>query len=99
MHWIFVAACGLSLVSVSRGYSLVAVHGILIAVASLVEHMFQWVWLKGSVAQGFSCFSGTQNLPGPGTEPVSHALAGRFLTSEPAGKPSDIVSEALPQHN
>ena len=82
------------------GYSLVAVHGLLIAVVSLVvEHEFQWVWLEGSVAQGFRCFSGTWNLPGPGTEPISHALAGRFLISGPAGKPSGIVSEALPQHN
>ena len=37
--WVFVAACGLSLVVESRGYSLVVVHGLLIAVASLVaEH-------------------------------------------------------------
>ena len=27
-------------------------------------------------------------LPGPGLEPVSPALAGSFLTSEPPGKPS-----------
>ena len=26
-------------------------------------------------------------LPGPGIEPVSPALAGRFFTSEPSGKP------------
>ena len=42
LHWIFVAACGLSLVAVSGGYSLVAVLGLLIAVASLVvEHGLQ----------------------------------------------------------
>ena len=36
--WVFVAACGLSLVAASGGYS-VAVRGLLIAVASLVaEH-------------------------------------------------------------
>ena len=34
--WVFVALCGLSLVSASRGYTLVAVGGLLIAVASLV---------------------------------------------------------------
>ena len=33
---VFVAACGLSLVGASKGYSLVAVHRLLIAVASLV---------------------------------------------------------------
>ena len=37
--WVFVAVCGLSLVAVSRGYSLVALWGLLIEVASLVaEH-------------------------------------------------------------
>ena len=28
------------------------------------------------------------DLPGPGLEPVSPALAGGFLTTEPPGKPS-----------
>ena len=37
LHWVFVAVHGLSLVAASRGYSVV--HGLLIAVASLVaEH-------------------------------------------------------------
>ena len=37
----FVAACGLSLVAMSRGYSLAAVQGLLILVASLIaEHGF-----------------------------------------------------------
>ena len=27
------------------------------------------------------------DLPGPGLEPMSPALAGRFLTTEPPGKP------------
>jgi len=39
LHWVFVAARGLSLVALSRGYSLVVVHGLLVAVASPVgEH-------------------------------------------------------------
>ena len=41
LHWIFVAAHGLSLVAVSGDHSLVAVLGPLIAVASLVEHGLQ----------------------------------------------------------
>ena len=36
LHWVFVASGELSLVVASRGYSLVAVHGLLIVVASLV---------------------------------------------------------------
>ena len=35
--WVFIAACGLSLEAVSRGYSLVAVHRLLTVVASPVE--------------------------------------------------------------
>ena len=31
---------------------------------------------------------GMWDLPGPGTEPVSPASAGGFLTTEPPGKPS-----------
>ena len=39
LWWVFVAACGLSLVVVSGGCCLVAVRGLLIAVASfVVEH-------------------------------------------------------------
>ena len=38
LHYGCVAVVGLSLVAVSRGYSLVAVHGFRTVVASLVEH-------------------------------------------------------------
>ena len=38
LHWVFTAAHGPSRVVVSRGSSLVAVCGLLIAMASLVEH-------------------------------------------------------------
>ena len=37
--YVFVATHGLSLVAVSGGYSLVAVHGLLIVVASLVVEL------------------------------------------------------------
>ena len=36
LHWVFAALCGLSLVSARRGLLFVMVHGLLIAVASLV---------------------------------------------------------------
>ena len=36
LHWVFISALGLSLVSASRGYSLVAVLRFLTVVASLV---------------------------------------------------------------
>ena len=39
LFWVFVAACGLSLVAVRRGSSLVAGHGLLTGMPSLVaEH-------------------------------------------------------------
>ena len=51
LHWVFIAAHGLSLVAVSEGYSLVAVQRFLTVVASLV-------WSMGSRAHGFhSCNS------------------------------------------
>ena len=36
----------------------------------------------------FSCSAVCGNLPGPGIEPVSPALADGFFTTEPPGKPS-----------
>ena len=45
--WVLVASCGLSLVVVSGGYSLIEVCGVLIAVASLVAK-------PGSRFMGFS---------------------------------------------
>ena len=36
LHWVFIAAHGLSLVAENRGYSLVGMHRFLIAVTSLV---------------------------------------------------------------
>ena len=48
LHWVFVAAHGLSLVAVSEGYSSLRCAG-LVAVASLVA---EWLWLHCS---GFSC--------------------------------------------
>ena len=42
LHWVFVAACGLSRVATSRGCSLLAVHRLLTAETPFVaEHGFQ----------------------------------------------------------
>ena len=67
----------LSLVAVSRGHSLVVMCRLLVLV-SLVERGLwgTWAWLP-------QC---TCDLPGPGTEPTSSALAGAFLTTGPPGK-------------
>ena len=75
---------GLSLVAVSGGYSLVAV-----CKRRLVE-AFLAVCRAWPLEQGLRSRGGCTwllrrigDLPRPGTEPVSPALAGRFFTTEP----------------
>ena len=41
---------------------------------------------------------GLRDLPGPGIEPVSPALAGGFFTTESPGKPWDILLKAVVTH-
>ena len=68
----------------------IAVRGPLTIAASLVaEHRLQTHRLssRGSRAQPLC---GMWNLPRPGHEPVSPALAGRFSTTAPPGKPKFI---------
>ena len=70
-----------------RGPLFIAVHWPLTVAASLVvEHRLQTCRLSrcGSRAQ---LLRGMWDLPGPGLEPVSPALAGRFSTTAPPGKP------------
>ena len=70
-----------------RGPLFIAVRGSLTIAASLVaEHRLQTCRLSncGSRAQ---LLRGTWDLPRPGLEPVSPALAGRFSTTAPPGKP------------
>ena len=93
-----------SLVEASRGYSLVTFGGLLVAVASLVaEHRLQGAWASVAAAsrlestgsavavRGLSC---TWDLPGPGLEATSPALAGGFLTPQPPGKPEAAISHS-----
>ena len=70
-----------------RGPFFIAVRGPLTIAASLVaEHRLQTRRLSscGSRAQSLR---GMWDLPGPGLEPVSPALAGGFSTAAPPGKP------------
>ena len=70
-----------------RGPLFIAVRGPLIIAASLVaEHRLQTRKLSncGSRAQ---LLRGMRDLPRPGLEPVSPALAGRLSTTAPPGKP------------
>ena len=70
-----------------RGPLFIAMRGPLTIAASLVaEHRLQTRRLSncGSRAQ---LLRGTWDLPRPGLDPVSPALAGRLATTEPPGKP------------
>ena len=74
----------------ARGPLFIAVRGPLTNAASLVaEHRLQMCRLSscGSQAQ---LLRGMWDLPRPGLEPVSPALAGRFSTTAPPGKPLPI---------
>ena len=74
-----------------RGPLLIAVRGPLTITASPVaEHRLQTRMLSscGSRAQ---LLRGMWDLPRPGLEPVSPALAGGFSTTAPPGKPSGNV--------
>ena len=68
----------------------IAVHGPLTVAASLAaEHKLQMRRLSncGSRAQ---LLRGMWDLPRPGLEPVSPALAGRLSTTAPPGKPGNL---------
>ena len=90
---------GFSSVTVRGGYSQVAGHGLLVVAAPLVAEHELWACGFGSwgpQALGHrlnSCgawaqlLCGMWRLPGSGTEPMPPALAGRFFTTEPPGKP------------
>ena len=94
--YLFLSALGLHCCT---GFSLVAVGGLLIAVASLVAGMgsralrLQKLQFPGSRAQVNSCGAqaqlprGVWDLLGSGTERVSPGMASRVFTTEPAGKP------------
>ena len=91
LRWVYVAACGLSPVAVSRGHSSrctgFSLHGpsrcgtqALGARASVV--VARGLQRTGSavVVHGPSRSTAMWDPPGPGLEPVSPALAGGFLT-------------------
>ena len=79
----------------SGGHSVVVLYGLLIVVASLVEH-----GLKGfsscnswalehrlsSCGPRVQLVQGMRDLPRSGIEPMSSALAIEFFTTEPPGK-------------
>ena len=78
-----------------RGPLFIAVRGPLTVAASLVaEHRLQTRRLSscGSRAQSLR---GMWDLPRPGLEPVFPALAGRFSTTAPPGKPDHNIFDVM----
>ena len=72
-----------------RGPLFIAVRGPLTIAASLVaEHSLQMLRLSSCDARA-QLLRGMWDLPRPGLEPVSPALAGRFSTTVPPGKPEN----------
>ena len=70
-----------------QGPLFIAVHRPLTVAASLVaEHRLQTRRLSNSGSRA-QLLRGIWDLPRPGPEPVSPALAGRFSTTAPPGKP------------
>ena len=70
-----------------RGPLFIAVRGPLTIAASLVaEHRLQTRRLSNCGSRAY-LLRGMWDLPRPGLEPVSPALAGRFSTTAPLGKP------------
>ena len=84
LHWVFIAACELSLVEASRGCSLAVVHRLLTAAPSLVAEQFPGVWPSAVVAHGFVPLRRVVSS-GAEIESVSPALAGGFLRAVPPG--------------
>ena len=85
--WVFISVRGLSPVAASGGHSSLRHVGFFtIATSPAAEHRLQTRRLS-NCGSGAQLLRGTWDLPGPGLEPVSPALAGRLSTTEPPGKP------------
>ena len=99
LHWVFVAARGLSLDVASRGYSLLQCAGFSLWWLLLLQSTgsrrkgFSSCGLRALGCQVSSCGTWAQllssmwDLPDPGIKPMSPALAGGLLTTAPPGKP------------
>ena len=101
--WVFVAAHRLSLVAGSGGYSSSQCVGFSLRWLFLLQNTgSRCVGFSSCSSQALECrlssfgaraylLRGIWDLPGPGLEPVSPALAGGFLTTAPPGKSKKCV--------
>ena len=86
LHWIFALHAGFLLLPWAGDYSLVAVRGLLTAVASLVAACRLWSSGSVLVAPGLSCAMTCEIFSDPGIEAVFPALADGFLPIVSLGK-------------
>ena len=89
---------GLSLVAKSGGYSLLRCAGFSLCGFSCCGALALDMWASVAVAHRLSScgtraqlLRGMQDLPEPGIEPMSPALAGGFLSTAPPGKSLVLV--------
>ena len=73
------------------------VRGLVIVEHGVSVRGLQYLWLSvehrlSSCGMWALLLRGMWDLPGPGLEPVSPALAGGFLTSAPLGKSHESVT-------
>ena len=106
LRWVFFVVCRLSLVAVSGGYSSLQFAGFSLQWLLLFQSTgsrrtgFSSCGLRALERRLSSCDAWDQllrsmwDLPGPGLEPVSPALAGGFLTTVPTEKPSHPLYDA-----
>ena len=78
---------GLGLPCCPRAFSRCGEQGLISYCGARVSHCMASGWGAQSGGTWAQLLCGTWNLPKPGTEPVSPALAGRFLTTGLPGKP------------
>ena len=86
-----VSARGLSPVVASGGHSSSRCSGLSLSRPLLLRSTGSRRAGSVIVAHGPSCSAACRDLPRPGLEPVSPALAGRFSTTAPPGKPQTLV--------
>ena len=97
--WVFVSVRGLSPVAASGGHSSSWCAGLFtIAASPVAEHRLQTRRLSNCGSRAW-LLRGIWDLPRPGLEPVSPALAGRFSTTVPPGKPDQsILNQHIREH-
>ena len=87
--WVFISVRGLSLVVASGGHSSSRCAGLSLSRPLVAEHRLQTRRLSNCGSRAH-LLRAMWDLPRPGLEPVSPALAGRLSTTVPPGKPPNL---------